>query len=160
MKAQLAAAAVIAAALTGCSSTTTSAPATQEVSTPSPTFTIPEPERKPAQEVPLPTQAPRDPKLDWTVSQRQAVAKAESYLEFMAFSRVGLIKQLKYEKFSEADATFAVDHIKVDWNEQAAKKAQSYLDTQAFSREGLLNQLDYEGFTPEEATHGVNSVGL
>ena len=60
-----------------------------------------------------------------TVSQEQAVAKAESYLELTAFSRKGLIEQLRFEQFSKADATFAVDHITVNWKEQAAKKAQS-----------------------------------
>ena len=45
----------------------------------------------------------------------------------MAFSRKGLIHQLSSDAgsgFSKADATFAVDHIKVNWNEQAAKAAQ------------------------------------
>ncbi|WP_330475821.1 Ltp family lipoprotein [Terrabacter sp. C0L_2] len=95
-----------------------------------------------------------------TVSQEQAVSKAESYLEFTAFSRKGLIKQLQYEQFSKADATFAVDHISVNWNEQAAKKAQSYLDMMAFSRGSLINQLTFEGFTSAQAKYGVKSVGL
>ena len=49
------------------------------------------------------------------------------------FWRRGLIEQLEYDDFSEDDATFAVDSITVDWNEQAAKKAQTYLDIQGFS---------------------------
>lgn len=95
-----------------------------------------------------------------TPGQNNAVRKAERYLQLLAFSRTGLIKQLEFEKFSNADATFAVDHIKVDWNEQAAKKAKRYLELQAFSRGGLMDQLIFEGFTPEQAEHGVNSAGL
>ncbi len=37
------------------------------------------------------------------------MSKAESYIEYTAFSRTGLIKQLKYEGFSTKDSTFAVD---------------------------------------------------
>ncbi|MFC7597842.1 Ltp family lipoprotein [Terrabacter sp. GCM10028922] len=95
-----------------------------------------------------------------TVSQEQAVSKAESYLELTAFSRKGLIKQLEFEEFSKADATYAVDHITVNWKEQAAKKAESYLELTSFSRGGLLRQLKFEGFTDAQAAYGVKSVGL
>jgi hypothetical protein len=78
----------------------------------------------------------------------------------MAFSRSGLIKQLEFEGFEKADATYGVDALKVDWNEQAAKKAESYLETQSFSRKGLIDQLKFEGFSTEEATYGVSQNGL
>lgn len=103
------------------------------------------------------TPIPKDP---YTVAQRSAVRKAESYLNTFAFSRDGLIRQLKYEEYKEEDAVFAVEHIQVDWNKQAVRKAQSYLDTMPFSRERLIQQLRYDGFTPEQAEYGVNSVGL
>ena len=95
-----------------------------------------------------------------TVSQKNAVKKAESYLDYSAFSRNGLIKQLEFEGFSNADATYAVDNIIVDWNEQAVKKAKSYLDYSAFSRNGLIKQLEFEGFTYEQAVYGVEQNGL
>lgn len=95
-----------------------------------------------------------------TVAQRQAVRKARSYLSMMAFSRKGLIKQLKYEGFSTAQATYGVDATHTSWKRQAAKKAKSYLDMMSFSRSGLIRQLKYEGFTTSQATYGVNKVGL
>ncbi|WP_043470605.1 Ltp family lipoprotein [Arthrobacter sp. Rue61a] len=95
-----------------------------------------------------------------TVSQQNARGKAASYLKFSAFSRTGLIGQLEYNKFSTADATWAVDTMKVDWNEQAAKKAASYLKFSSFSRSGLVDQLIYNGFTPEQAEYGVSTTGL
>ncbi|MFW0775475.1 Ltp family lipoprotein [Paenarthrobacter nitroguajacolicus] len=95
-----------------------------------------------------------------TVSQRNALRKAGDYLEFSAFSYPGLIKQLEFEKYSATDATWAVDRVKVDWNEQAAKKAKSYLDFTSFSRAGLIDQLLFEGFTPEQAEYGVSQTGL
>lgn len=103
---------------------------------------------------------PEQPAERLTVAQQNAARKAESYLDLQGFSRSGLIKQLKFEKFSTKDATVAVDSIKVNWNEQAAKKAQAYMDTQGFSRDGLIKQLKFEGFTQAQAAHGAKSVGL
>lgn len=94
-----------------------------------------------------------------TVGQRNARQSASDYLDYTSFSRTGLIGQLKYEGYSEADATYAVDALNVDWNEQAAKKAAEYLDYSSFSRSGLLDQLIYEGFTQAQAEYGVSTTG-
>lgn len=107
---------------------------------------------------PDPEPEPAEPSM--TAGQSNAVRKAESYLELSAFSRKGLIDQLKFEGFSAKDAAYGVDHVDVDWNEQAAKKAQSYLDMTAFSRSGLIEQLEFEGFTAAQARHGVTEAGL
>ncbi|RAX50786.1 hypothetical protein DQ353_02805 [Arthrobacter sp. AQ5-05] len=95
-----------------------------------------------------------------TVSQQNALRAAESYLEYTAFSRKGLISQLKFEDYSTKDATWAVDRVKVNWNEQAAKAAENYLDYTAFSRNGLVEQLIFEGYTRKQAEHGVSKTGL
>lgn len=95
-----------------------------------------------------------------TTSQANAVEQAEDYLDYSAFSKSGLVKQLKYEGFSTADANYAIDHITVDWMLQAAKQAASYMDYSAFSRSSLIKQLKYEGFSQQEAEHGAASVGL
>jgi hypothetical protein len=94
-----------------------------------------------------------------TISQSNAVSTAEDYLNSSSFSRSGLIDQLKYEGFSTADSTYAVDNITVDWNEQAAQTAQNYLDSSSFSRSGLYDQLIYEGFTSSQANYGLAAVG-
>lgn len=96
---------------------------------------------------------------DLTLAQQNAIGRAESYLSFTAFSREGLIEQLEYEGYSNADATFAVDAINVDWNEQAALQAEQYLELMSFSRQGLIDQLLYEGFTQEQAEYGASAVG-
>ena len=67
---------------------------------------------------------------------------------------------MKFEGFSVADATFALNHMKVDWNVQAQGSAKDYLQTSSFSRVGLIEQLKFEGFTPAQAIYGVNHVGL
>jgi hypothetical protein len=120
-----------------------------------------------ATSAPATTKAKAKPKAPaMTVSQKNAIASAENYLSSQAFSREGLIKQLssKYgEGFSKADAKYAVDHIKVNWNEQAAKAAKNYLSQEPFSRQGLIHQLESkygEGFTHAQALYGVNKTGL
>ena len=94
-----------------------------------------------------------------TVGQKNARNSAESYLDYQAFSRPGLIKQLKFEGFSKADATYAVDYLSPNWNKQAAKSAKSYMDYQSFSASGLQDQLEFEGFTASQAAHGVAAAG-
>jgi hypothetical protein len=95
-------------------------------------------------------------------SQENAVRKAKQYLDYTAFSHDGLINQLvDAEHFSTDDATYAVDSLNVDWNQQAAKKAKQYLNYTAFSHDGLINQLiDAEKFTPSQAEYGVAAAGL
>jgi host cell surface-exposed lipoprotein len=121
--------------------TTTAAPATTTTAAPTTTTTTP-------------------PEPQFTRSEENAIRSAESYLDYTAFSRSGLIEQLEYEGFNTGEATLAVDYLTVDWNEQAWKSAESYLDYTAFSRSGLIDQLLYEGFTLEQATYGVDKTGL
>ncbi len=108
------------------------------------------------------------PETEMTPSQKNAYKAAKNYLEFMAFSKEGLIDQLSSEYgdgYDRADAEFAVNKIEedgdVDWNEQAEKAAQNYLDSMAFSKDGLIEQLESEygdKFTHEQAVHGVEAV--
>lgn len=98
-----------------------------------------------------------EPTDNLTVSQRNAVDKAESYLEYSAFSETGLVDQLEYEGFSTEDAQFAVTYVAPDWMAQAVAKAESYMEYSSFSQAGLADQLEYEGFTPEQAAHGAAS---
>ena len=142
--------AIISAGLTAC----TSLPASGEP-TAAPTIAVATeaPAAPPASEAPLAFK-----ESTFTPGQENAIKKAESYLDYSAFSRQGLIEQLEYEEFSPADATFAVDHVTVDWNEQAVKKAESYLDYSSFSKQGLIEQLEYEGFTQAQAQYGADAA--
>lgn len=106
-----------------------------------------------------PGYTPSDPSGSATMGQKNALAKAKEYLSVMAFSHSGLVKQLKYEGFSDAEATYGADNCGANWNEQAAKKAQSYIEIMSFSRERLIDQLKYDGFTQAQAEYGVSAVG-
>lgn len=103
-------------------------------------------------------QATEKPKL--TVGQENAASKALDYLDYTAFSRSGLIKQLEFEGFTTDEATFGVDYIDADWNAQAEAKAQDYMDYSSFSKQGLIDQLIFEGFSKEQAEIGAAAVGF
>lgn len=107
------------------------------------------------------TEAPvvEDTAPDVTMGQKNALQKAQDYLNYTSFSYSGLVEQLKFDGFSEEDATYAVDNCNTDWNSQAAMKALDYLDYSSFSREGLIEQLEFDGFTPEQAEYGATSAG-
>jgi len=105
------------------------------------------------------TEQPTSP-VSGTISQQNASKSAASYLKNSSFSRSGLIKQLEFEGFSNADATYGVDSTKTNWSEQAVKTAASYLKNSSFSRSGLIDQLLYEGFSKAEAEYGVSKTGL
>lgn len=94
-----------------------------------------------------------------TTGERNALKKAQSYLNVIAFSRDRLIGQLEYEGFSQSEATYGADNVGANWNEQAVKKAKSYLDSSAFSYSRLVDQLEYEKFTHEQAVYGVDNCG-
>lgn len=95
-----------------------------------------------------------------TVGQFNAMNKAMDYIAYSAFSRKGLIKQLEFDGFTTADATYAVDNIVVNWTMQAEAKAKDYMNYSSFSRSGLIRQLTFDGFTPDQAKQGATSVGL
>lgn len=89
---------------------------------------------------------------------KNALKKAEEYLNYTSFSKNGLYEQLIYEKFPDDSAQFAIDNIETDWNRQALNKAKDYLEYSSFSNEGLYDQLIYEGFTEEEARFAIDNL--
>jgi outer membrane biosynthesis protein TonB len=123
--------------------------------TPSPILTPVVPENPKPTPTPTPT-----PVQSETVSQKNAVKKAKSYLGYTAFSHDGLVAQLEYDQFSHADAVYGADNYGANWNEQAAKKAKAYMEYSAFSRGSLIAQLEYDKFTQAQAEYGANAVGL
>jgi hypothetical protein len=137
----------------------TAAPTTAPPTTAAPTTTTPPTTAAPTTTTQRPTTTTR-PEPSISVSQENAHDKAADYLAYSAFSRSGLIKQLEFEGFSTADATFGADSVKADWNQQAAKKAKDYLSYSSFSAASLQRQLEFEGFTASQAQYGVSTTGL
>ncbi|MDO8664464.1 MAG: Ltp family lipoprotein [Candidatus Liptonbacteria bacterium] len=125
------------------------------------TKTAPTPAKTETKTTPAPTPTPTPtPVPSQTVSQKNAVRAAQSYLNYTAFSHDGLVAQLEYGQFSHADAVYGADNSGANWNEQAAKAAKSYMEYSAFSRGSLIAQLEYGKFTQAQAEYGANAVGL
>ena len=89
--------------------------------------------------------------------EEEALSRAHEYLSSLAFSHEGLVKQLEYEGYSNAEATYAADNCGADWYQQATLKALDYLDSLPFSYTGLIDQLEYEGFTYDQAVYGADN---
>ena len=117
------------------------------------------PTSKPAAPKPA---APKTPEL--TSGQRNALRSAESYLAMMGMSKAGLIQQLSSpagEGYSKADATFAANHVKADWNAEAIESAKNYMEMMPMSRAALIQQLSSpagEQFTKAQATQAADAV--
>lgn len=100
-----------------------------------------------------------------TAPQKNAVRSATQYLSVQGFSRAGLIDQLSSDAgdgYKVADATAAVDSLKVDWDKQAERSAKQYLTVMGFSCKGLVEQLSSSGgdrYTKNQATHGARAAG-
>lgn len=59
------------------------------------------------------------------------------------------------------DATFAVDSLNTDYNEQAFKAAKKDLSISPFSRQGLIEQLSSSAgdkYTVEQVTFGADKA--
>jgi hypothetical protein len=106
--------------------------------------------------------APKAPKL--TSGQENALRAAENYLALMGMSKAGLIQQLSSpagDGYSKADATFAANHVKADWNAEAVEAAKNYMQIMPMSRAALIRQLSSSAgdkFTKAQATRAADAV--
>lgn len=100
------------------------------------------------------------PKL--TSPQKNAKRAAQTYISLSGWSKAGLIRQLHlFDKFSTADATVAVNTLKVDYNKEAVETAEAYLDFTGYSRDGLIRQMiQYDHYTTAQASYAADKVGL
>ena len=94
-----------------------------------------------------------------------AIRSAKQYLSVMGFSRDGLINQLSSEAgdgYDISDATYAVDSLNNDWDNEAARSAKNYLSTMGFSCKSLIEQLSSSAgdkYTLSQATFGARQAG-
>lgn len=96
--------------------------------------------------------------------QTAALHSAEAYANNMNMSKAAILDQLTSDagdKFDQADAQYAVDHVKTDWNKNALKSAESYQKDQDMSTEEIRDQLtspDGDQFTQEQADYAINHL--
>lgn len=95
---------------------------------------------------------------------RSALTKAKQYSSMMHMSKQGIYDQLTSEygeKFSAEAAQYAIDHLKVDYNQNALAKAKDYQSQMNMSPEAIRSQLTSssgEKFTQSEADYAVNHL--
>lgn len=99
-----------------------------------------------------------------SIEYKSALAKAKVYGETMNMSKAGIYDQLTSEygeKFSKEAAKYAVDNVKLDYNELALKKAEIYQKTMAMSQNAIYDQLTSENgekFTDAQAKYAVDHL--
>ena len=98
------------------------------------------------------------------VEYKNALAKAQTYVDMMHFSKKGLYGQLTSdagEQFPAAAAQYAIDHVKADWNANALAKAKDYQEEMNMSKKAIYDQLVSsagEQFTASEAQYAVDHL--
>lgn len=95
--------------------------------------------------------------VDWDL---QANQRAEGAIEYAAFSKPGLVRQLQGELFTQEQATEAVEGLDVDWSIQAERSARETSQNIAISRSRLLYSLTDDGFTEVEAERGITDADI
>lgn len=99
-----------------------------------------------------------------TAQQTAALEKAKLYASTMHMSKQGIYVQLTSqagEKFAAADAQYAIDNVKADWNANALEAAKNYQTTMSMSKDAILNQLTSQAgdkFTQEQAQYAVDHL--
>lgn len=86
------------------------------------------------------------------LNRRNAIIRAEEYLEFSSFSFDSLVGQLVFEGFDKADAKYAVQSLDVDWKEQCRLSGELLLKNLVISHDKLIDILVNIGFSSEDAT--------
>lgn len=95
---------------------------------------------------------------------KSALTKAKYYAETSFMSEKGIYNQLTSEygeKFKPEAAKYAIEKLKVDWNNNAYQKAKNYQDQMAMSPKAIYDQLtsEYgEKFTPAQAKYAVEKL--
>jgi len=114
-------------------------------------------------QTPEPSVTPEDT-VEVSQEFKNALASAESYLEFSSFSKAGLYDQLTSEYgegFPEDAAQYAVDNVEADWKAEAVEAAELYYYDMNMSKSGVRDQLvsEYgEQFTEDEADYAIGQL--
>lgn len=101
----------------------------------------------------------REYTVELTTSQRNAVLKAYQEVQLWHCGRDYLINDVLVvnDGYSVEDATFAVDHLEIDWDEQAVLYAKEY--GRGESKTQLTEMMIYYGFNQEQINRALAEVG-
>lgn len=101
----------------------------------------------------------REYTIELTTSQRNAILKAYERVNSWHCGRDYLINELLVsdDGYPIEDATFAVDHMNVDWKEEAVKYAKE--NGRGESKNKLTEKMLYYGFNQEQIDKALVAVG-
>lgn len=101
----------------------------------------------------------REYTIEITTSQRNAILKAYERVNSWHCGRDYLINELLVsdDGYPIEDATFAVDHMNVDWKEEAVKYAKE--NGRGESKNKLTEEMLYYGFNQEQIDKALVAVG-
>ena len=101
----------------------------------------------------------REYTIELTTSQRNAILKAYERVNSWHCGRDYLINELLVsdDGYPIEDATFAVDHMNVDWKEEAVKYAKE--NGRGESKNKLTEEMLYYGFNQEQIDKALVAVG-
>ncbi|MGG5171864.1 TM2 domain-containing protein [Pseudarthrobacter sp. J1738] len=92
-----------------------------------------------------------------TSGQLMAVLEAESTLRLHPHSRAALIKAVQEDGFSNVDATWAVDHLKISWNEEALLECRDFASQSWSSETEIKNHLKTKGFSEKQSSYAIKA---
>lgn len=99
-----------------------------------------------------------------SATKKSALKSAQTYSDTMHMSKQAIYEQLTSDagdKFDDASAQYAVDHVKADWNKNALESAKTYQSDMNMSPEAIRDQLTSSAgdkFTQEQADYAVNNL--
>lgn len=102
----------------------------------------------------------REYTIELTNGQKNAVIRAYEEENFWHVSRNYLINDVLvgFDYFSVEDATFAVDHMDVDFGEQAVLYVKQNSSGQ--SRGEIIEMMRYYGYTEEQINNALEEAGI
>jgi len=101
--------------------------------------------------------------LELTPSQERALRSAQNSLDLEGYSRLALMNYLTQVKgFTKADAAYAADLLRANWQELAVESAQERVDsTDGYSLTSLIGNLRADpGFTKADAIYAALHVDV
>ena len=92
--------------------------------------------------------------------QKEALAKAKSYVDTLAVSKQRVVDGLEQLGYSDKEIDYALENCGADWFQEAVEAAENayQLDPSFYNEENLTSLLMTVGFTYEEAVYGARQA--
>ena len=96
-----------------------------------------------------------------TAQEKEALLKAESFVNNLAISKQGVVEGLAQLGYSDKEIEYAIEKCGANWKQEAVEAARNAynIDPEFYSdKDNLIALLQTAGFTYEEAVYGANNI--